>query len=152
MIQVMVKRARSQFWVISTYVLVTGMVLPLLAAITALGMLVALRIDGQSALILSLVSQAAGYIGGAYLTLFILRRSTIVANPGRCARPAVGLFIILELFTVAARLVTDKSSSVLSAASIIALYVLIALLVTRITLKKFADWQAALHSSSTPSL
>lgn len=140
----MVKRVRSRFWVVSTHVLATAMAVPLLAAILALMAIVIFRIQGLPALLLSVVSQTTGYIGGAYASLFLLRKSTILANPSRCTKPAVSLFVVLELFTLVTRLLTDKRPSTVSAAWIIAFYALIALAVARITQKKFDAWEAAI--------
>lgn len=139
----MAKRVRSRFWVVSTHVLATGMAVPLLAAIVALITIIVLGIQGLPAFLISLASQVAGYIGGAYASLFLLRKSTVLAHPSRCTKPAVILFVIFELFTLAARLLTDKSSSAISTVWVVTFYAVMALVVARITQKKFAAWEAA---------
>ena len=140
----MAKRVRSQFWVVSTHALTTGMAVPFLAAMIALSLIVPLGIEGLPRFLVSRACDSAGYIGGAYVSLSFLRRSTVINHPVQCTKPAVVVFVILELFTVAGRLMAQKSSSPLAAAEIIAFYTIMAVAVAMITQKKFADWEAAL--------
>ena len=141
--RIMLKTVRSPFWVVSTHVLTAGMAVPLCMTLFALVLIVKLDLHGLPALVVSLGCQTAGYIGGTYASLFLLRKRTLIRNPTRCTKPAVIVFVVLELFTATARVLTATSNSAESILLVFAFYAVIAVAVACITRYEFAAWEAA---------
>lgn len=109
---VMAVKRRARWWVVSTYVLTTVLVMPLLASIVSTTIIQVSGLTGLAALGLSLVFQTVGYIGGAYYSLAYLRESTITDDWRGCITPSIVAFLILLAILLVAKSIWAGSSNV----------------------------------------
>jgi hypothetical protein len=90
-----VRKTRSQFWVVSTHVLTSGFILPGAANIAVFAVVAGFHVRGLAALSLNLLALAVGYIGGIYFSLANLKKGAVVENWSECTTPSVVTFAIL---------------------------------------------------------
>jgi hypothetical protein len=90
-------KERSTFWVVSTHVLTTGFVFPLLAGVVASFIpQVSPGLDPWVVVAMTLGLGALAYLGGTYYSLGYIRKSAIVRDPIACITPSIITFAVLE--------------------------------------------------------
>jgi hypothetical protein len=101
------KKNRSVFWIVSTHVLTSGFVMPLLAFIVfyviTMNAGTAVRSFGPLAeLGLLLALMTLGYVGGVLYSLSYLTKVAIMERPLACITPSIITFSILGVLFLAA--------------------------------------------------
>lgn len=89
-------RPRSTFWIVSTHVVTTGFLMPLIAMMAIVVVFQNIgRVDMyvRAAIVLGLLS--LGYIGGVFYSLSYLRGAAIARNPLACIVPSNVTFAVL---------------------------------------------------------
>lgn len=141
------KKQRTVFWVVSTHVVTTGFVCPLIAGMIGSSFL-ALDPSSVAVFLGVLAIQAIGYIGGAFYSLSYLRDVATIENPTRCAKPAIITFVVLAVIgfgvnvaAVAARRYPGEAI-IACILGLAAYYVLICYAFARITQRGFAQMES----------
>ena len=93
-------KRRSVFWVVTTHVLTTGFVMPLLATVLGLIVIPSLELSETGRMLLILGFQAAGYVGGVFHSMGYLRKAAIIERPRACIRPSILIYALLVLLGV----------------------------------------------------
>ena len=132
------KRHRSRFWIVSTHVLTTGFVMPLLAFLLAQGVLYETNLRGGLAFLVVLVFQAVGYIAGTYYSLSYLRKTTAIGDPEACTQASVTTFAVLALLAFVANIAMLKGGNAIEWILWIIFYLVISWAFAKITRKGFA--------------
>ena len=91
------RKERSVFWVVSTHVLTTGFVMPLLAGVIGAAVVFAHELRPIVGLLVQQGLLALGYIGGAYYSLSYIRKVAIVRRPMACVKPSIVAFVVLAV-------------------------------------------------------
>jgi hypothetical protein len=94
------RRQRSEFWIVSTFMLTAGIAMPGMAWLVGLALDVVWRIRASGAgppYIVPLFQGlfAFAYIAGAYCSLSYFRKAVVVKHPLRCAASSVLTFLVL---------------------------------------------------------
>ena len=93
----MKSKKRAKWWIVSTHVLTTGFVMPLLAGIVGGVLCAVLGLEGIGALLFILAVQTIGYIGGTYYSLSYLKKSAVTHDWPGCTVPAIVFFAVLAV-------------------------------------------------------
>ena len=137
------QKQRSVFWVVSTHVLTTGFVMPLLARILATVMIIWLRLPPLMSFAILLASLVLGYIGGAFYSLSYIRKVAIIEDPNACVKPSIIAFTVLALLglvvslSVQLKFAVDSITSTVTAVILVAVYAVICIAFARITRRGF---------------
>lgn len=88
-------KRRSIFWVVSTHVLTTGFVMPLVAMVVVSAVLLGTQPSPTEAFLGRLAALALGYLGGVYYSLSYIRKVAEIENPQACVKPSIITFAVL---------------------------------------------------------
>lgn len=94
------KKQRSTFWVVSTHVLTTSIVMPLLTGLSGAMVILAMQPPPLASYLLVLAFGTIGYVGGVFYSLSYIEKVAIVQNPLNCIKPSIVTFCIVTLLSV----------------------------------------------------
>jgi hypothetical protein len=137
------KKQRSVFWVVSTHVVTTGFVMPVVADLIGNSLVKSVRPAPLVAILIVLALQMLGYIGGVYYSLSYLRRSASIENPKACIKPSIITFVVLAIVglcaNTAALLLRQHLNPVLGVALLLVFYAVISLQFAQATRRGFSE-------------
>lgn len=132
------RRQRSTFWIVSTHIVTTSIVMPLLTSVLAGAVVAIWQLSGEPAFLTGLAFLAVGYINGTYYSLSYLNKTTAMQNPQRCAMASIITFVLLALLSLIAIAVTVGTTHPRCTVLMAVFYVAICWAFARITQKGFA--------------
>lgn len=137
----MAAKKRAKWWIVSTHVLTTGFVMPLLAGIVGAAVVGGSGLQGLPAFALLLAIQGVGYNGGTYYSLGYLGKSAVTDDWQGCITPSVVTFVILSIIGLVGNAI-QVEGSLMAIGIWVAFYGAIIAAFAKITADGFRSFQA----------